>query len=61
MLQFPPYSQSFEGAELQCYYCDYNEDQCNEMEKGTEVKCQLENPDDDHYGNACAVGYGGRP
>ena len=32
---------------------------CNTMEHGEIVKCQIENPQEPYYGDACTVGHTG--
>ena len=40
---------------LECFYCDSAE--CSDDHPGEIVKCQQQDPNGDHYGHTCAVGY----
>ena len=47
--------------EIECYYCDSSDEgeECNSNHYGTILKCQMEDPEGDSYGNACVVGHTG--
>ena len=48
------------GNILECYYCRYDEEgDCNADMDGIEVQCQMNNPEEHHYGDACYVGHSG--
>ena len=53
----------FVGNDLKCYYCDGRnmdgKDSCSQTEDGVEVTCQRNDPNADHYGNACVVAHTG--
>ena len=49
-----------EKGALKCYYCGHQEDECNEFETGELVDCQVNNPEEPHYGDSCYVGYPGK-
>ena len=43
-----------------CYYCMSDKGECNEERYGELTKCQYEDEDAEHYGNACIVGHTGK-
>ena len=45
------------GTALVCYEC--HDDECGEHEYGHGVTCQMENPEDEHYGDFCYVAHTG--
>ena len=48
-----------QGTGLQCYYC-LHYDKCTADEPGELVECQMENPSEPHYGDACEVAHTGK-
>ena len=51
-----PYFLSGDGPE--CYYCGHdNEEDCNAEHHGLAVRCQTQDPESHHYGDACYVGH----
>ena len=49
------------GSGLTCYYCGHeSEEGCSSESVGEEVKCQMTDPAQHHYGDACYVGHSGR-
>ena len=45
-----------------CYYCNSNHGEyrdCDSNNIGILVKCQGDNKEGEHYGNACAIGHTG--
>ena len=44
---------------IKCYYCKHLEGDCNENMAGEIVECQMSNPRENYYGDACFVGYSG--
>ena len=53
------YILSFQGNGLQCYYC-LHYDECTADKPGELVECQMENPSEPHYGDACEVAHTGK-
>ena len=48
-------------AGLKCYDCGHDEEGDCTMEKsGTEVRCQMNDPKEDYYGDNCYVGHTGK-
>ena len=53
----------FLGKGIECYYCrsskGKSDEECDSKHHGFTVSCQMENPNDDYYGDACAIGHTG--
>ena len=47
------------GNGLQCYYCSHDST-CNADEPGELVECQMNDPRERHYGDACEVAHTGK-
>ena len=47
------------GNGLQCYYCSHDAT-CNADEPGELVECQMNDPRERHYGDACEVAHTGK-
>ena len=49
------------GTALVCYEChELDEHECGEHEWGKGVTCQMENPQEENYGNSCYVAHTGQ-
>ena len=44
---------------LECYFCGHEEEECNAEVHGTEVRCQMDDPENHNYGDSCYVGHSG--
>ena len=51
--------KSFALGGIKCYYCRHLEGDCNANIAGEIVECQMSNPRENLYGDACFVGYSG--
>ena len=48
---------------MMCYYCNsvtLDQELCNSEEFGELIKCQMNDEEEPHYGNACIVGHSGK-
>ena len=48
---------------MMCYYCHsqiLDHELCNSEEFGELIKCQMNDEEEPHYGNACIVGHSGK-
>ena len=43
-----------------CYYCNSNEEDCDEESHGDLVECQDSDEHEKHYGDACVIGHTGK-
>ena len=47
------------GTGLECYSCGHEEEECNTDHYGVTVMCQMDDPENHNYGDACYVGHSG--